>query len=185
MATRKAKRLLLVVRTQEALNRAEEENILRARIWAARSRLVRGDLLSDRTLRRIHKEMFGGVWRWAGVYRLSASAASAQFPPKTAEALMATSGWSPPWPIAQTKSTRSSGSGRASCSLRNDSISKPSTVGSPGFRAAGGRPAGEPDERSVRLASACWIGPRLGWITSIPAGQDPSRRAPNPVGPDR
>jgi Fic-DOC domain mobile mystery protein B len=66
-----AKGLLLVVRTQEALNRAEEENILRARIWAARSRLVRGDLLSDRTLRRIHKEMFGGVWRWAGVYRLS------------------------------------------------------------------------------------------------------------------
>ena len=45
-----AKGLLLVVRTQEALNRAEEENILRARIWAARSRLVRGDLLSDRTL---------------------------------------------------------------------------------------------------------------------------------------
>lgn len=66
-----AKGLLLAVHTQEALNRAEEENILRARIWADRSRLVRGDLLSDTTLRRIHKEMFGGVWRWAGIYRLS------------------------------------------------------------------------------------------------------------------
>lgn len=64
-----AKGLLLQVRTQEALNRAEEENILRARIWAARSRLVRGHLLLDSTLRRVHKEMFGGVWRWAGVYR--------------------------------------------------------------------------------------------------------------------
>jgi Fic-DOC domain mobile mystery protein B len=59
------------VRTQEALNRAEEENILRARRWATRSRLVRGHLLSDSTLRRIHKEMFGGVWSWAGVYRRS------------------------------------------------------------------------------------------------------------------
>ncbi|HEV2017440.1 MAG TPA: mobile mystery protein B, partial [Gemmatimonadaceae bacterium] len=50
---------------------AEEENILRARTWAIRSRLVRNDLLSDSTLRRIHKEMFGAVWRWAGVYRRS------------------------------------------------------------------------------------------------------------------
>jgi len=57
-----AKGLLLQVATQEALNRAEEENILRARTWAARSRLVRGHLLLDSTLRRVHKEMFGGVW---------------------------------------------------------------------------------------------------------------------------
>lgn len=66
-----AKGLLLRINTQQALNRAEEENILRARTWAARSRLVRGKLLSDRTLRRIHKEMFGGVWKWAGGYRLT------------------------------------------------------------------------------------------------------------------
>jgi Fic-DOC domain mobile mystery protein B len=66
-----AKGLLLRITTQEALNRAEEENILRARTWAARSRLVHGNLLSDSTLRRIHKEMFGGVWRWAGLYRLT------------------------------------------------------------------------------------------------------------------
>jgi Fic-DOC domain mobile mystery protein B len=66
-----AKGLLLRINTQEALNRAEEENILRARTWAVRSRLVRNRLVSDSTLRRIHKEMFGGVWRWAGVYRLS------------------------------------------------------------------------------------------------------------------
>ncbi len=66
-----AKGLLLRVNTQEALNRAEEENILRARTWATRSRLVRSNLLLDSTLRRIHKEMFGGVWKWAGVYRLT------------------------------------------------------------------------------------------------------------------
>jgi len=66
-----AKGLLLLVSTQEALNRAEEENILRASVWAARSRMVRGHLLSDITLRRIHREMFKGVWSWAGVYRRS------------------------------------------------------------------------------------------------------------------
>jgi Fic-DOC domain mobile mystery protein B len=63
--------LRIPIRTQEALNQAEEENILRARIWAASSRLVRRKLLTDSTLRRIHKEMFGGVWKWAGVYRRS------------------------------------------------------------------------------------------------------------------
>lgn len=66
-----AKGLLLRITTQEALNRAEEENILRARRWATRSRLVRSDLLTDSTLRRIHKEMFGGIWSWAGSYRRS------------------------------------------------------------------------------------------------------------------
>lgn len=66
-----AQGLLLRIRTQEALNRAEEQSIVRAREWAARSRLVRGSLLSDATLRHIHKEMFGAVWRWAGTYRRS------------------------------------------------------------------------------------------------------------------
>jgi len=66
-----SKGLLLRIRTQDALNRAEEENILRARIWALRSRMIRNRLLLDATLRRIHKEMFGGVWKWAGTYRLS------------------------------------------------------------------------------------------------------------------
>jgi Fic-DOC domain mobile mystery protein B len=63
--------LLLPIRTQDALNRVEEENIVRARVWASRSRLVRRELLVDSTLRRIHKEMFGGVWKWAGTYRRS------------------------------------------------------------------------------------------------------------------
>jgi Fic-DOC domain mobile mystery protein B len=64
-----AQGLLVPIRTQEALNRAEEANIVRARVWAASSRLVRRDLLSDSTLRRIHKEMFGAIWSWAGTYR--------------------------------------------------------------------------------------------------------------------
>lgn len=66
---KEAQGLLVPIRTQEALNRAEEANIVRARVWAASSRLVRSHLLSDSTLQRIHKEMFGAIWSWAGTYR--------------------------------------------------------------------------------------------------------------------
>jgi Fic-DOC domain mobile mystery protein B len=63
--------LLLRIRTREALNRAEEENIVRARFWATSSRVVRQNLLTDTALKRVHREMFGGVWKWAGHYRVS------------------------------------------------------------------------------------------------------------------
>jgi Fic-DOC domain mobile mystery protein B len=61
--------LLLPFRTREALNRAEEETILRARLWAEGSRMVGKELLTDRVLKRIHLEMFRGIWEWAGEYR--------------------------------------------------------------------------------------------------------------------
>ena len=65
------KGLLIQIKTREALNQAEEENILRARLWAAGSPLVRGGLLTEPMIRRVHREMFGAVWRWAGKYRTS------------------------------------------------------------------------------------------------------------------
>jgi Fic-DOC domain mobile mystery protein B len=63
--------LRLQIRTREALNRAEEANIVKALLWAGRSRIVRQKLLTDPALMRIHREMFGGVWTWAGKYRLT------------------------------------------------------------------------------------------------------------------
>jgi Fic-DOC domain mobile mystery protein B len=63
--------LRLQIRTQEALNHAEEANIVRALLWAKRSRIVRQRLLTDTALKRIHREMFGGVWTWAGKYRVT------------------------------------------------------------------------------------------------------------------
>jgi fido (protein-threonine AMPylation protein) len=60
--------LRLQIRTREALNRAEEANIVKALLWAGRSRIVRQKLLTDAALMRIHREMFGGVWTWAGKY---------------------------------------------------------------------------------------------------------------------
>jgi Fic-DOC domain mobile mystery protein B len=63
--------LRLQIRTREALNRAEEANIVKALLWAERSRIVRQKLLTDAALKRIHREMFGGVWTWAGRYRVT------------------------------------------------------------------------------------------------------------------
>lgn len=51
------------------LNEAEQRNILEAEEWAfARRR----DVLDERFLDRLHKRMFGNVWRWAGTRRRTA-----------------------------------------------------------------------------------------------------------------
>jgi Fic-DOC domain mobile mystery protein B len=48
------------------LNIAEQENILRGESWAHRRRR---NLLSEKFIRDLHRQMFGEVWRWAGVFR--------------------------------------------------------------------------------------------------------------------
>jgi len=48
------------------LNEAEQTNILEAEEWAfARNR----NPLDERFLDRLHKRMFGNVWKWAGTHR--------------------------------------------------------------------------------------------------------------------
>jgi Fic-DOC domain mobile mystery protein B len=57
------------ISTQEDLNRAEQENILRAEAWA-RGRTYRPEvLLTERFIKQLHRRMFSEVWRWAGNYR--------------------------------------------------------------------------------------------------------------------
>jgi Fic-DOC domain mobile mystery protein B len=53
------------------LNEAEQENILRGRAWARRSRRTPEaiDILTDNFVRKLHEQMFGEVWRWAESYR--------------------------------------------------------------------------------------------------------------------
>ncbi len=59
------------VTTHAELNEAEANNIIKGREWALRSRLVRlPAMLSDSFMQRLHREMFGEVWRWAGQYRM-------------------------------------------------------------------------------------------------------------------
>ena len=58
---------LASIATQGELNEAEAQNILRGQEWALRSRTrALSDMLSDKYLLRLHKEMFGDVWKWAG-----------------------------------------------------------------------------------------------------------------------
>src|SRR3954466_8051335 len=56
--------------TQGELNEAEAANIIRGQEWALRSRTATlPDMLSDDYLQRLHVEMFGAVWKWAGEFR--------------------------------------------------------------------------------------------------------------------
>ncbi len=51
------------------LNEAEQENIARAQDWALGPR--RRDLLSEKFVKDLHRQMLGDVWRWAGKFRAS------------------------------------------------------------------------------------------------------------------
>jgi Fic-DOC domain mobile mystery protein B len=50
------------------LNEAEQENISRAQDWAFGRRR---DLLSEKFIKDLHRQMLGEVWRWAGKFRTS------------------------------------------------------------------------------------------------------------------
>jgi Fic-DOC domain mobile mystery protein B len=59
--------LLSHITTRTELDRWEQENITEVEAWAFR-RTPR-DILTDGFIKRLHKRMFGHVWRWAGEYR--------------------------------------------------------------------------------------------------------------------
>ncbi len=54
------------ISTREELNQAEQANISKAHLWVFKRK--RNPLDVD-FLRRLHKEMLGEVWNWAGSYR--------------------------------------------------------------------------------------------------------------------
>lgn len=57
------------ISTREELNEWEQRNITDAYSWLDRTR--RKDFLSEDFIRKLHVEMFGKVWAWAGTYRRS------------------------------------------------------------------------------------------------------------------
>lgn len=59
--------LLSHITTRAELDRWEQENIAEAEVWAFRRDHPK--ILTDSFARRLHKRMFGNVWRWAGLYR--------------------------------------------------------------------------------------------------------------------
>lgn len=55
--------------TKQELNEWERENILLARAWAIKKRTGPNEMVSDEYVRKLHEEMFGQTWKWAGQYR--------------------------------------------------------------------------------------------------------------------
>lgn len=51
------------------LNEAEQTNIIHGAAWARRPRQRRAEILGEDFATRLHRQMFGEVWRWAGDYR--------------------------------------------------------------------------------------------------------------------
>ncbi len=52
---------------REQLNAQEQENILDAQLWLASARM--GKINTETNLRKLHKNMFGKAWKWAGTFR--------------------------------------------------------------------------------------------------------------------
>ena len=55
------------ITTQGQLNEWELTNIVEGERWAFSRK--RSDLLSVQFVKRLHKQMFGNTWRWAGMFR--------------------------------------------------------------------------------------------------------------------
>lgn len=60
---------LLHISTREELNRFEHDNISEALQWLSIRR--KGDVLTEKFMKKLHQKMFGKVWKWAGTFRKS------------------------------------------------------------------------------------------------------------------
>lgn len=58
------------ISTRGELNELEGENIIEGLTWLDR-RPKSFDILTDDATRQVHKRLFGEIWDWAGVYRLT------------------------------------------------------------------------------------------------------------------
>lgn len=59
------------ITTKGDLDEAEYDNILTAQNKWTKRRNNLDKILDDKTLRDLHRDMFGQVWSWAGTYRLT------------------------------------------------------------------------------------------------------------------
>lgn len=61
--------LLTHITTREELDRWEQDNIIEALGWLEKTKPK--NILNEPFIRKLHKRMFGNVWRWAGTFRQS------------------------------------------------------------------------------------------------------------------
>jgi Fic-DOC domain mobile mystery protein B len=59
------------VTTRGQLDAVERDNILKARRSHLKRRVGTAVILDELFVRRLHRQMFGDVWTWAGTYRLT------------------------------------------------------------------------------------------------------------------
>jgi Fic-DOC domain mobile mystery protein B len=61
--------LLTHITTQGELDRWEHDNIVEALAWIEKTKPT--NILNEQFIKRLHKRMFGNVWKWAGQFRQS------------------------------------------------------------------------------------------------------------------
>ena len=61
--------LLTHITTREELDRWEQDNIIEALAWLEKTKPK--EILNEAFIRKLHKQMFGNVWKWAGKFRQS------------------------------------------------------------------------------------------------------------------
>jgi Fic-DOC domain mobile mystery protein B len=69
------------ITTHAELNRAEQSNIVRARLWAQTARsIAMPNMLRREFLDELHRRMYGDVWAWAGKQRTVDTNIGVDFP---------------------------------------------------------------------------------------------------------
>lgn len=63
--------LIPFISTRAELDEFEQQNIERAIKWTMGKRFHKDSLLSEDLIKRLHLEMYGDVWSWAGSFRKS------------------------------------------------------------------------------------------------------------------
>lgn len=61
--------LLTHITSRRELDRWEQDNILEAQVWMDKTKTR--DILNEQFIKKLHKRMFGNVWKWAGQFRQS------------------------------------------------------------------------------------------------------------------
>jgi len=61
--------LIKSVTTRGELDEFEQQNIERAMLWMKRKKLNKEEVLSEKFVRELHRQMYSGVWKWAGEFR--------------------------------------------------------------------------------------------------------------------
>ena len=61
--------LIKSISTRGELDEFEQQNIEKAVLWTLKRKFKSTDILSELFIKRLHKKMYGDVWKWAGTFR--------------------------------------------------------------------------------------------------------------------